>query len=172
MILSPRAVERFNTFKPPRAIPKIFRLAPKGKLDLKIFSGSVINTISLLAIEDLLGVMKWSKSVGGNQGLIDRTDANLAAVTEFVDKTPWIDFLCQDEALRSSTSVCLTLDLPADKVKALAALLNDEGVAYDIGAYKNAPPGLRIWCGATVETADVEKLMPWIEWAYHEVSAQ
>jgi len=170
MILSPRAVERLESFKPDRPMPKIFRLTSKGKFSKGIFQGKVINTISMLAIEDVLGALKFCKAKGGLSGLVAQTDANLAAVADFVEATPWASFLCQDPANISSTSVCLSIDLEPAQVKQMASLLEAEGVAYDIGSYRDAPPGLRIWCGATVETADVKALMGWLDWAYGEVT--
>ena len=171
LILSPRAVERLENYTPPWPLPKIFRLTSGGKLMEDIFAGSPINTPSMLCVADYLDALAWCDRVGGVAGTIARSQANLKVVEDFVAAHPWIHFLAQAPETRSNTSVCLTLDLPADKVKALAKLLETEGVAYDIAAYKDAPPGLRIWCGATVEQSDLEALMPWVEWGYRQVSA-
>ncbi len=169
LILSPRAVARLESFTPDRPLPKIFRMTKGGKVTEDLFEGATINTPSMLAVADYLDALKWAESIGGFPALKARTEANFAAVARFVEKTPWIHFLAKDAALRSTTSVCLTLDLADDKVTALVKLLDKEAVGYDLGAYRDAPPGLRIWCGATVQTADVEALLPWIEWAYSEV---
>jgi len=170
LILSPRAVERIESYIPEnRPMPKIFRLAKKGKLDAGIFKGATINTPSLMAVEDYIGALEWSETVGGLQGLIGISQANLGAVRDFVEENDWINFLAKDPATTSSTSVCLTLDLAADEIKELVKLLEHENVALDIGGYRDAPPSIRIWCGSTVETSDVKKLMPWLKWAYHEV---
>lgn len=173
LILSPRAVERLETYTPEnRPLPKIFRLAKKGKVDAGIFKGATINTPSMLAVEDYIDALAWAESEGGVSGLIDISQNNLKTVEKFVDSHNWIDFLAKDSATRSSTSVCLTLDLTADQIKAFVKLLETENVALDIGGYRDAPPSIRIWCGSTVETADVEALMPWLEWAYNEVKSQ
>jgi phosphoserine aminotransferase len=170
LILSPRAVARLESFVPEnRPLPKIFRLTKKGKVDAGIFRGETINTPSMLCVEDYIDALAWADSVGGAPGLKKLTLNNLAVVEKFVAQNDWIQFLAKDPATRSSTSVCLTLDLTADQIKAFVALLDKEGVALDIGGYRDAPPSIRIWCGSTVETADVEKLMPWLEWAYNEV---
>ena len=171
LILSPRAVQRLETYTPPWPLPKIFRLTSGGKLMEDIFAGSPINTPSMLCVADYLDALQWCDSVGGLAGTIARSQTNLKVIEDFVATHPWIHFLAQTPATRSNTSVCLTLDLPAEQVKALAKLLESEGVAYDIGAYKDAPPGLRIWCGATVESSDVQALMPWLEWGHAQVSA-
>ena len=178
LILSPRAVERLESYSPPWPLPKIFRLTKGGKLIDGIFTGATINTPSMLCVEDYLFALNWAKSVGGLEGLIARADANAKAVNDFADATPWLANLAVDPATRSNTSVCLkfTDDRIADGAafaKAVAKRLDVEGVAYDIGAYRDAPAGLRIWCGATVETADIEALMPWIAHAFDaEISAQ
>ncbi len=179
IILSPRAVERLENYVPPWPLPKIFRLTKGGKLIEGIFTGATINTPSMVAVEDYLDALNWAKSIGGLSALISRADANAAAIANWVGQSAWADFLPVVAETRSNTSVCLTindLDLDglsdADKValpKKLAALLDAEGVAYDIGGYRDAPAGLRIWCGATVETADIEALLPWLNWAYGEV---
>lgn len=172
LILSPRAVERLESYAPAWPLPKIFRLTKGGKLIEGIFRGETINTPSMLCVEDYLLALDWARSVGGLKGLMARADANAAAVAEFVGRHDWIDFLARDPENRSNTSVCLTFATPdgldgAAFAKAVAKRLETEGVALDVGAYRDAPPGLRIWCGGTVETADVAALMPWIEWAYH-----
>ena len=171
LILSPRAVQRLETYTPSWPLPKIFRLTKGGKLIDGIFEGATINTPSMLAVEDYLQALAWAKSVGGLQGLIARADANTAVITKFVEQHDWIDFLAEAPENRSNTSVCLkfTDDRIADGAafaKAVAKRLDAEGVAYDIGAYRDAPPGLRIWCGGTVEASDLEALMPWIDWAF------
>ena len=169
LILSPRAVERLETFVPPRPLPKIFRLVKQGALNEAIFRGSTINTPSMLCVADYLDALAWVRSLGGLGAALSRCDRNLAVIERFVADHDWIHFLAQDKSIRSNTSVCLTLDLTPDQVKALVALLADEEVAYDIGAYRDAPAGLRVWCGATVEESDLEKLMPWLAWAYEQI---
>ncbi|MEM0898537.1 MAG: phosphoserine transaminase [Pseudomonadota bacterium] len=181
LILSPRAVERLETYTPPWPLPKIFRLAKGGKLIDGIFSGATINTPSMLAVEDYLDALNWAKSIGGLPALLARADANFKAVQDFVDNTPWLENLAGEEVTRSNTSICLKIvdadvvamseDDQAAFAKGLVSLLEKEGVAFDIGAYRDAPPGLRIWGGATVETADLEALMPWVEWAFHQQKA-
>jgi phosphoserine aminotransferase len=170
LILSPRAVERLESYVPTnRPLPKIFRMTKKGKVDLGIFEGSTINTPSMIAVEDYLDALQWTDSVGGRAGLIARSQANLAVVEEFVARNDWINFLATDPATRSSTSVCLTLDLDSAQIKKFVAVLDEQGVAFDIGGYKDAPPSIRIWCGSTVEAADLQALMPWLTWAYETV---
>jgi phosphoserine aminotransferase len=169
LVLSPRAVARIESYSPAWPLPKIFRLKKAGKIMTEIFEGSTINTPSMLCNEDYLDALKWAESVGGLRGLISRSEANLKTVADFVAGHDWIDFLAADPAIRSNTSVCLKLDLPADKIKALVKLMASEAVAYDIAAYRDAPDGLRIWCGATVEREDLEIMLQWLEWAYHEV---
>ena len=169
LLLGPRAVERLETYSPPWPLPKIFRMTSGGKLTEGLFKGETINTPSMLCVADYLDALKWCEGVGGVQGTIARSQTNLKVVEDFVAATPWIQFLAKSEATRSNTSVCLTLDLAEDKVKALVKLLESEGVAYDIGSYKDAPPGIRIWCGATVEKSDLEALMPWLAWGYEQV---
>ncbi len=171
IVLSPRAVERLESYTPPWPLPKIFRLTKGGKLIEEIFEGATINTPSMLAVEDYLLALDWARSVGGLEGLRERAYANLAVVQSFVAQNPWIKFLAAEPEHRSNTSVCLTFDDArigngAAFAKSVAKRLEAAGVAYDIGAYRDAPPGLRIWCGATVETTDVAALMPWIEWAF------
>ncbi|MFW5798203.1 MAG: phosphoserine transaminase [Planctomycetota bacterium] len=169
LILSPRAVERIEGYDPPRPLPKIFRMKKKGEFNASIFEGSTINTPSMLCVADYLDALEWAESVGGVAGLVERSMSNFRVIDQFVAAHEWVDFLAEVPATRSNTSVCLTLDLEADKVKQLIKLLDDEGAAHDIGAYRDAPAGLRIWCGGTVETSDVEALMPWLVWAYNEV---
>jgi phosphoserine aminotransferase len=169
LALSPRAVARLVSYKPAWPLPKIFRLTSGGKLIEGIFKGETINTPSMLCVEDALDGLRWAESVGGLAGLIARSEANLAVIAAWVGRTEWADFLAEDVGTRSCTSICLTLADPAAS-KPLAALLEKEGVAFDIGAYRDAPPGLRIWGGATIETADVEKLLPWLDWAYGVVA--
>jgi phosphoserine aminotransferase len=169
LILSPRAVERLESYTPPWPLPKIFRLTKNGKLIDGIFRGATINTPSMLAVADYLDALDWVERIGGLPETIARTERNFAVVEGFVAQHGWIDFLARRPEIRSTTSVCLTLDLAPEQVARMVKLLEAEGVAHDIGAYRDAPPGLRIWCGATVEQADLERLMPWIEWARNEV---
>jgi phosphoserine aminotransferase len=177
LILSPRAVERLESYTPPWPMPKIFRLTKGGKLIEGIFKGETINTPSMLAVEDYLAALDWARSVGGIEGLRNRAYANLAEIQGFVAAHDWLAFLANDPAVRSNTSVCLKFTDPrisdgAAFAKAVVKRLDDEGVAFDIGAYRDAPAGLRIWCGGTVETTDVAALMPWIEWAFEaEIAA-
>ena len=181
LILSPRAVERLESYTPAWPLPKIFRLTSGGKLIEGIFAGETINTPSMLCVEDYIDALEWAQSVGSLQGLIARCDANAKAVADFVAKKPFLGFLAKDPATRSNTSVCLTFIDPAITAlapeaqaafaKDVAALLEKEGVGLDLGSYRDAPPGLRIWCGATVETSDVAALMPWIEWAFETVKS-
>ncbi|MEE2690665.1 MAG: phosphoserine transaminase [Pseudomonadota bacterium] len=178
LVLSPRAVERLESYKPDWPLPKIFRLTKGGKLIEDIFEGATINTPSMLCVEDYIDALKWGVSAGGLDGLCARADANLALIEEFVDETPWAAFLCADRAARSNTSVCLKIVDPAfaaldeDRqrafVKKMESLLEAEAAAYDVGGYRDAPPGLRIWCGATVEQSDIEALLPWLDWAFAE----
>ena len=176
LILSPRAVARLESYTPDRPLPKIFRLTKGGKLIEGIFRGETINTPSMMAVEDYLFALDWAQSVGGLAGLHARADANARAVWDFCDARDWIANLAEDPATRSNTSVCLKFTDPAIKdgagfAKAVAKRLADEGVALDIGGYRDAPPGLRIWCGATVETSDIEAMLPWLEWAYFNENA-
>ena len=177
LILSPRAVERLESYTPPWPMPKIFRLTKGGKLIEGIFEGATINTPSMLAVEDYLLALDWARSVGGLKGLMARADSSAAILAKAVDQHDWLDHLAVDPATRSNTSVCLKFNDPRIKdgaafAKALVKRLDTEGVAYDMGAYRDAPPGLRIWCGGTVETSDLEALMPWIEWAFEcEIAA-
>ena len=181
LILSPRAVARLESCKPPWPMPKIFRMTKGGKLNEGIFAGETINTPSMLCVEDYLDALQWAKSIGGLKALQARADANAKTIADWVARTPWIDFLTRDPALRSNTSVCLkvvdpavnrlAVEAQAEFVKGIAAALEKEGVAYDINAYRDAPPGLRIWCGSTVERSDVEALTAWLDWAYAEAKA-
>ncbi|MEQ9448796.1 MAG: phosphoserine transaminase [Rhodospirillaceae bacterium] len=181
LILSPRAVERLETYSPPWPLPKIFRLTKGGKLLEGVFQGDTINTVSMLCVEDAVDGLTWAESVGGLKGLISRSEANLKAIADWVSKTNWVDFLAEKPETRSCTSICLKITadwftaLPEEKqaeaAKKMVSLLDTEGVALDIGAYRDAPPGLRIWGGATVDTDDIEKLLPWLEWVYAEVKA-
>ena len=177
LILSPRAVERLESYTPPWPLPKIFRLTKGGKLIEGIFEGATINTPSMLAVEDYLLALDWAQSIGGLTALIARADSNAAAVARFVEAHDWIDHLAADPSTRSNTSVCLKftdtrITDGATFAKAIAKRLEAEGVAFDIGAYRDAPPGLRIWCGSTVETSDVEALLPWLAWAFEtEITA-
>ncbi len=182
LILGPRAVERLETYTPPRPLPKIFRLTKAGKLIEGIFDGATINTPSMLCVEDYLGALKWAAGLGGLEALHQRANENFQALSEWVAGAPWIDFLCADPAIRSNTSVCLKIVDPAfaalaesDQrafVKRMEALLEAESAAFDIGGYRDAPPGLRIWCGATVERDDIDALGPWLDWAFHEVNGE
>ena len=167
LILGPRAVKRLESHTPAWPLPKIFRLTKGGKLNEGIFKGETINTPSMLAVEDAIWVLEWAKSVGGLEGLKARASANAAALDRIVEEREWLGHLAADPASRSKTSVCLTVEgADADFIKGFARLLEDEGAAYDIAGYRDAPPGLRIWCGATVETADITALGPWLDWAY------
>lgn len=182
LALSPRAVERLESHRPPWPLPKIFRLTKNGKLIEGIFRGETINTPSMLAVEDALDGLRWAEEIGGLAALVRRTEQNFAVVAQWVEETSWIGFLAQEPDTRSPTSICLQFEdpwfqaLPVEEqaavAKAVAAKLDAEGVAYDIGAYRDAPPGLRIWGGATIETADIEALLPWIEWAWFSVRGE
>ena len=171
LILSPRAVQRLESYTPPWPMPKIFRMTSGGKLTEGLFKGETINTPSMLCVADYLDALAWVERLGGVQATIARSEANLKVIEDFVAAHDWIDFLAKDPATRSNTSVCLSLKLAEDQVKKVVKLLEAEGVAYDIGAYKDAPAGIRIWCGATVESSDLQALMPWLRWAYESVSA-
>ena len=178
LILSPRAVARLESYVPAWPLPKIFRMTKGGKLNEGIFVGETINTPSMLCVEDYLDALNWAKSVGGLKGLMARADANTKVLADWKAKTPWVDFLAKDASIRSNTSVCmkvvdpaitsLSADAQADFAKKLVALVEKEGAGYDLGAYRDAPPGLRIWCGATVETSDVAALTQWLDWAFAE----
>src|SRR5437667_6077402 len=181
LVLSPRAVARLETYKPAWPLPKIFRMTKGGKLNEGIFEGETINTPSMLCVEDYLDALQWGKSVGGLPALIARADANTKVLADWVARTPWIDFLARDPAIRSNTSVCfkvvdpaitsLSPDAQSDFAKALVNLIETEGAGYDLGAYRDAPPGLRVWCGATVEKSDVALLTQWIDWAFAEMKS-
>ena len=182
LVLSPRAVERLETYAPPWPLPKVFRLTSGGRLIEGIFEGETINTPSMLAVEDYLDALEWAKSVGGLGALVARADANAKVLHDYVARTPWIANLARDPASASNTSVCLAIVAPdvvakgpdavASVAKGITAALEKEGVALDIGAYRDAPPGLRIWCGATVETSDLEALTPWLDWAFAQEEAK
>ena len=167
LILGPRAVERLESYTPAWPLPKVFRLVSKGALTEGVFKGETINTPSMLAVEDAIFALEWAKSIGGADGLIARSNANAAALNAIVEARSWLSHLAADPASRSTTSVCLTVE-GADEalIKKIASLLEAEHAAYDIAGYRDAPPGLRIWCGATVDTADIEALGPWLDWAY------
>ena len=182
IILSPRAVERLENYSPAWPLPKIFRMTKNGKLIEGIFKGATINTPSMLCVEDYLDTLNWGEEVGGLNGLIKRSEDNLAVLKAWVDQTDWVDFLAIDPATVSNTSVCLKISADwfqslsdedkAAAAKKLASLLDEQGVAYDIGAYRDAPAGLRIWAGSTIEAVDLKDLTPWLDWAYGEVKAQ
>lgn len=182
LLLSPRAVERLESYTPAWPLPKIFRMTKGGKLISGLFSGATINTVSMLCVEDALDGLKWAQSTGGLSGLIQRSKANLDCLAEWVDQTDWIDFLADDPKTRSSTSICLKIVAPwytelpieqqAQLAKSLVARLEAEGVALDFGSYRDAPAGLRIWGGATVETSDIRALLPWLDWAFDQIQAE
>jgi phosphoserine aminotransferase len=176
LVLSPRAVHRLETYQPPWPLPKLFRMTKGGKLNEALFEGETINTPSMLCVEDYLDALQWAKSIGGLKALMAQADTNARLIARWVERTPWVDFLARDPRLRSNTSVCLKVVDPAITAlpvtaqatfaKAVAAALEKEGVAYDIASYRDAPPGLRIWCGATVEDDDIEALTAWLDWAF------
>ncbi len=182
LILGPRAVERLESFTPDRPLPKLFRMTKGGKLNAEIFEGATINTPSMLCVEDCIDALKWAQSIGGLEEMQRRADRNLDVLARWVEKTAWVAFLASDPAARSNTSVCLNVVDPkitalpekaqADFAKKLASLLEKEGVALDVGSYRDAPPGLRIWCGATVDHTDLEALTPWLDWAFATVSLE
>ncbi|MBS0525181.1 MAG: phosphoserine transaminase [Proteobacteria bacterium] len=182
LVLSPRAIQRLESYSPPWPLPKIFRMTSGGKFSEAIFKGDTINTPSLLCVEDAIDGLKWGESVGGLKGLAKRSSDNLAVLERFVAERKWISFLAADKAVRSNTSVCLNIAapwfaaLPADRQAAaarkMAELLESEKAAYDVGSYRDAPPGLRIWCGATVEKSDLEALLPWLDWVYAEIERE
>lgn len=182
LILGPRAVARLESYTPAWPMPKLFRMTKGGKLSRDIFEGATINTPSMLCVEDAIDALKWAEQIGGLAEMQRRADANLAILADWVARTPWAEFLAADPATRSNTSVCLKVVDPritamsdeaqADFAKKLASVLEKEGVALDVGAYRDAPPGLRIWCGATVETSDLDALTPWLDWAFETVLSQ
>ena len=182
LILSPRAVARLESYSPAWPMPKLFRMTKGGKVSLDIFEGATINTPSMLCVEDYLDALKWGQAIGGLTELQRRANANLAVLEAWVEKTPWVEFLPSSKAIRSNTSVCLRVvdprvtslsdDGQADFAKKLASLLEKEGAALDVGTYRDAPPGLRIWCGATVEHADLDALTPWLDWAFEQTAAE
>jgi phosphoserine aminotransferase len=181
LILSPRAVERLERFRPPRPLPKLFRLTKDGRLDQAVFRGETINTPSMLAVEDALDGLRWAERIGGLPALIARSEDNLGVVADWVERTAWVDFLAARPDSRSPTSICLKVIDPditalpragqAALIKDLVARLESEGAAYDIASYRDAPPGLRLWGGATVERADLARLLPWLDWAYREAKS-
>jgi phosphoserine aminotransferase len=171
LILSPRAVARLESYSPPWPLPKVFRMKSGGKFNEALFKGETINTPSMLCVADYLDALQWVDSIGGVAQTIARSQANLKVIEDFVAANDWISFLAQDPLTRSNTSVCLSCRASDEHVKIMAKLLDTEGVAYDIAAYKDAPAGLRIWCGATVERADLQALMPWLTWAYQRATA-
>lgn len=173
LILGPRAVERLETYTPAWPLPKVFRLVSKGKLAEGVFKGETINTPSMLAVEDAIFALEWAKGLGGLEGLQARSDANAAALNKIVEERSWLSHLAADEATRSKTSVCLSVEgADADFIKKFAALLEKQGAAYDIAGYRDAPAGLRIWCGATVNAEDIADLGPWLDWAYETTKAE
>jgi phosphoserine aminotransferase len=181
LVLSPRAVARLESHTPAWPMPKLFRMTKNGKVTLDLFEGATINTPSMLCVEDVIDALAWGEGIGGLAAMRARADANLAVLAEWVGRTPWVDFLAADPATRSNTSVCLKVvdarvaalsaDAQADFAKTLASLLEKEGAALDVGGYRDAPPGLRIWCGATVETDDLRALTPWLDWAFETAAA-
>ena len=172
IILSPRAVERLESYVPAWPLPKIFRMTAGGKLIEGLFEGETINTPSMLCVEDYIVALEWARRIGGLKALMARADANMGVVQRWIDSRPLAHNLAKIAATRSNTSVCLTIDAGESVPKKMVKLLDAEGVAYDIGSYRDAPPGLRIWCGATVETADVEALMPWLDWAFERANSE
>jgi phosphoserine aminotransferase len=182
LVLSPRAVARLESHTPAWPMPKLFRMTKGGKLSLDIFEGATINTPSMLAVEDAIDALKWAASIGGLAEMRRRADANLAVLEAWAQRTPWVTFLAEDPAIRSNTSVCLKVidarvtrlspDAQADFAKKFAALLEKEGAALDVGGYRDAPPGLRIWCGATVEASDLDALTPWLDWAFAQTASE
>ncbi len=181
LVLSPRAIERLETYKPAWPLPKIFRLTKGGKLMADIFEGATINTISMLCVEDAVDGLRWAEKIGGLPALIGRSNANLAAIEQWVEQSDWAGFLAEDKAIRSNTSICLkivdpwfTAKSPEDQAagaKKIVSMLEKEGVAFDFGAYRDAPTGFRIWGGATVDTADIKALLPWLDWAYAQLKS-
>jgi len=182
LVMSPRAVERLESYTPPWPLPKLFRMTKAGKLDAAIFEGDTINTPSMLCVEDYLDALAWAESVGGLAGLLARADANAGVLFDWIERTPWVANLAVDRATWSNTGVCVTFTDPAVTAlpaaeqaafaKAVVGTLEKEGVGLDLGSYRDAPPGLRIWCGSTVEKADLEALVPWIEWAFADAKSK
>lgn len=181
LILSPRAVERLESYTPSWPLPKLFRMTSKGKINKSLFEGETINTVSMLAVEDVLASMAWAESIGGRPALIERTNKNAAILWQWIEQSDWADFLTKDKAIRSTTSVCISIkdpwftsqskDAQAEISKKIVSLLDKEGAGYDVASYRTAPAGLRIWCGATVESSDIAALLPWLDWAYATVKA-
>jgi phosphoserine aminotransferase len=181
LVLSPRAVERLESYQPAWPLPKIFRMTKGGKFSVAIFQADTINTPSMLVVEDALDGLKWAEQLGGLPALIRRSEGNLAAVAEWVQRTPWVEFLAEDPGTRSCTSICLKIvdpwftalapDEQAKAAKSIPTLLEAEGAGYDVGMYREAPPGIRLWGGATVERSDLELLFPWLDWAWEQVKA-
>jgi len=169
LILSPRAVKRLETYKPAWPMPKIFRMLKKGKLNEGIFKGSTINTPSMIANEDYIDALEWAESIGGLPELIKRSQKDLSLFEEFVEKHDWINFLAEDKKIRSNTSVCSTLNLQKEQLNKMVKLFEEEKVAYDCKSYRDAPIGLRFWCGGTIEEEDIRNFLPWLEWAYEQV---
>jgi phosphoserine aminotransferase len=182
LILSPRAVARLESHQPPWPMPKLFRLTKADKVNSEIFEGATINTPSMLCVEDFIDALRWAAAIGGLEELQRRADRNLSAIEDWVRRTSWVDFLASDRSCRSNTSVCLAIVDPAvraltpegqaDFAKRVASLLEREGGALDIGGYRDAPPGLRVWCGPTVDCEDIEALTPWLDWAFATVVAE
>jgi phosphoserine aminotransferase len=170
IILSPKAVERLENYAPPWPLPKIFRLTNAGKLNQALFEGETINTPSMLCVEDWIAALNWAKSVGGLKALIGRADGNAKVLGEWVERTGWVEHLARDPKSRSNTSVCLIVKGDETLPGGMAKLLSEEGIAYDIAAHRDSPPGLRIWCGSTVETSDIAALLPWLDWAHASVA--
>jgi len=171
LILSPRAVARLENYNPPWPLPKVFRMKSGGKITEGLFKGETINTPSMLCVADYLDALGWVEQLGGVRATIARSESNLKVISDFVAVNHWISFLAKEPQTRSNTSVCLSVDLPEEQVKAMVKLLEKEHVAFDIGSYKDAPAGLRIWCGATVEASDLKALLPWLTWAYQQVQS-
>ena len=168
LILAPSAVARLESYVPPWPLPKIFRMTKDGKLNSTIFEGETINTPSMLCVEDYIAALRWAKGLGGLEALFARADANRAALDSWIERTAWVHHLAKDPKTRSNTSVCLTLDSGGDAAPKIVKLLEQESVAFDIGAHRDAPAGLRIWCGATVETSDIVALTRWLDWAHEQ----
>ena len=171
LILSPRAIARLENYNPPWPLPKVFRMKSGGKITEGLFKGETINTPSMLCVADYLDALGWVEQLGGVRATIARSESNLKVISDFVAVNHWISFLAKEPQTRSNTSVCLSVDLPEEQVKAMVKLLEKEHVAFDIGSYKDAPAGLRIWCGATVEASDLKALLPWLTWAYQQVQS-